>query len=192
MELYTTYAGVISEVDAEKMLAKVTIYGPEDVTTDWLMIATKSGFYHVPAINDQCLVSMDEQFEEGVIIGYINNNIAYSDGKTIGIKFPGVEIEVGRESGTSRIKLSGDATLELPNLSIKGNLKVEGDVQIVGDSELTGDLSMKGNADITGKLDATGIIKSVSDVQTSLVKLSTHIHPTAAPGAPTAAPIPGT
>lgn len=192
MELYTTYAGVIWEIDAAKMLAKVIVYGPEDVTTDWLMISNRSGVYHMPAKGDQCLVSMDEEFGQGVIIGYINNDIPYSDGLTIGLKFPGIEIEIGRESGEARIKLTGDASLEVPNLSIKGNLKVEGDVEIQGDSKQTGDFKLTGNADVTGKVDATGVIKSLIDVQTSSVKLNTHFHGSAAPGSPTTSPIPGT
>ena len=190
MELYTTYVGVISEVDAENMLAKVVIYGPEDVTTDWLMLMSNSGYYYIPAEGDQCLVSMDDEFEEGVIIGYVNNIKPYTDGLTIGMKFPGVEIEIGRESGTTRIKLTGDATMEMPNLLIKGNVKIEGDMEIKGDSKLTGDLEMLGNADITGKLDATGIIKSMVDLQTATFKAMTHMHASAAPGSPTSPPIP--
>lgn len=192
MELYTTYAGIISEIDAEQMLAKVVIYGPDDVTTDWVMVSIPSGFYYMPSENDQCLVSMDEAFEQGVIIGYINNEKPYTDPLTIGIKFPGVEIEIGRESGTARIKLTGDTSLEMPNLLIKGNVKIEGDMEIEGDSKLTGDLEMKGNAGITGKLDATGIIKSMTDVQSATVKLNTHLHVASGPGSPTSPPTPGT
>lgn len=186
MELDRIYVGVITEIDAENMLAKAVIYGPEDFPTDWLMLATQSGFYYIPAEGDQCFIGMDEHMNDGIIMGYVNNLKPYGAALTLGIKFPGVEIEIARDAGTARIKLTGDATMEMPNLSIKGNVKIQGDIEIDGKSKITGDVTM------SKKLDVIGIIKSTTDVQTATVKLNTHLHVSAAPGSPTTPPTPGT
>ena len=179
MELERGYIGEISEVDAEQMLAKVAIPGHEDTTTDWIMLASKSGFYHIPAVGDQCIVWMDEDFEEGVIIGYVNNVKPYTDAKTIGLQFAGVSVEINIDSGATKIKLSGDAELEAPNFKLKGDMSLDGKLSVTKDVA------------VTGKVDANGIIKSMADLQTATFKANTHTHTSAAPGSPTSPPLPG-
>ena len=187
MKLTNGYLGVIAVIDAEKMLAKVEVQRPAaPVTTGWLFIETKNGFYQMPAVGDQIVCWMDEDFQTGIVMGAVANTYPYNDADTLGLKFPGIEIKINKQSGETKIKLTGKASLELEELSITGDLKLTGDAKITGDFALTGDAS------VTGKVDATGIIKSLVDVQSATSKLNTHVHTSAAPGSPTTPPVPGT
>lgn len=192
MELEKGYAGIITEIDAENMLAKVVVPSFEDATTDWVMVNVRNNFFLMPQVGDQCIVWMDEQFEEGVIIAYVNNTKPYTDAKTIGFKFPGVSVEINIDSGATKIKLSGDAELEAPNFKLKGNMSLDGTLDVTGDATLKSKLSVSKDVAVTGKVDVNGIIKSMADVQTPTVKLNTHLHTSAAPGSPTTPPVPGT
>lgn len=184
MELDKIYVGIITEIDAEQMLAKAVIYGSQDFPTDWLMLSGASGFYFIPAVGDQCMIAMDEHMDDGIVLGYVNNRKERNGKDLLGVDFAGIQIEIDRQTGKASLKLLGDVSLEMPNLSIKGNLKIQGDVDITGKSKMVGDVA------VTGKVDATGIIKSTTDVQTATLKLSTHMHPTAGTGPPSP-PIPG-
>lgn len=190
MELDKGYAGEITEIDAENMQAKVVVRGSEDTTTDWIMVAIRNNFYHMPAVGDQCIVWMDEEFEEGVIIAYMNNTKPFSDAKTIGFVFPGVSVEINIDSGATKIKLSGDAELEAPNFKLKGNMQLDGTLDVTGDATLKSKLSVSKDVAVTGKLDANGVIKSMTDVQAAAIKLLTHTHTSAAPGSPTSPALP--
>lgn len=190
MELERGYIGEITEIDAENMLAKVVVRDFDDTTTDWIMVAIPNNFYHMPAVGDQCVLWMDEQFEEGVIIGYVNNTKPYKDAKTVGFKFPGVSVEINIDSGATKIKLSGDAELEAPNFKLKGNMQLDGTLDVTGDATLKSKLSVSKDVAVTGKLDANGVIKSMTDVQAVAIKLLTHTHTSAAPGSPTSPALP--
>lgn len=190
MELTKGYIGEITEIDPQKMQAKMVVYGTEDITTDWLMIQSNNNFFHMPAVGDQAIAWMDEHFDDGVIVGYVNNTVPYADGKTIGLKFPGIEIEIGVESGATRIKLAGNADIEAPAFNFKGDVNVDGKLAVTGDSDLKGKLAVTKDIAGQGKIDALGIIKSTTDLQTPTFKAMLHTHVSAAPGSPTSPPVP--
>jgi phage baseplate assembly protein V len=165
--------GNISSIDADKGRARVSF--PDDgIVSGWLPLvvtkALKDKHYYMPDINEPVACLMDENLEDGVILGAIYNGKTAPGGSKgadiTSIEFEdGTLIEYDRSASKLTLKCAGKVEIETTEAEIKGPLKVTG--------------SITANGEVTARA-------------TSLnVSLSTHNHPTAPPG-PVSPPTPGT
>lgn len=176
--------GNVSEIDAENLLVKVVVPSYNDVTTGWLNINLPSGSYDLPAEGDQVMIAMDEGFNTGAVIAFVNNSKPdFNDAKIIGVQFPGFTVKISKETGDAELTFNGVFKITADSFELTGDTKITGKLEV--SDELTA------SAKITAKstIAATGNITSQADVKAGLIGLLTHKHPTAGTGPPSP-PIP--
>jgi len=177
--------GTITEVDPAKGYARVT-FTDDGIVSDWLQVLTlgaiKDSFSHTFSINEQVACLMDENSEEGVILGALNNDKTPPNGAGDGIfrvKFEDNSvIEYNKNTHKYSINIIGEVDITAPVI------KLTGAVAIAGALTVTGTISAPSGAPLTGNLEVLG------DMKAGTVSLKTHVHTSATPGNPTTAPIP--
>lgn len=200
--------GNITEVDPAKGYARVT-FTDDGIVSDWLQFLTlgaiKDNFSHTFSINEQVACLMDENSEEGVILGAIFND-----------KTPPNN---GGE-GIFRVKFDDDSVIEYDRNSHEYTLDIKGKINITAQTEvninavnanviataiakiqapaiqLTGTVAISGALTVGGTITApgggaiSGDMKVTGDVLAGAVSLKTHRHTTTTNGNPTSTPIP--
>lgn len=173
--------GTITEVKPEKGLARVQ-FAEDSITSFWLPIVQDNTLgdknYRGMKVNEHVACLMDENAENGVIVGAIYNSqdTPPYTGQKVGVKFEdGTEVVYDKGAGSYTIKLnSGKLIIETPS-----------DVEITCSSlKLTGDLDVTGTIDCTDGISSDGTISSLSDVTAgpTSVSLLTHVHLGVTPG----------
>ena len=136
--------GTISEVKPEKGLAKVN-FAEDGIVSAWLPLVYNNTLgdknYRSMKVNEHVACIMDENCENGVIMGAIYNSQdspPYS-GEKVGVKFEdGTEIVYDKGAGSytinnpnGKIIIAADADVEITcrKLAITGNLEVSGYIQ---------------------------------------------------------------
>jgi len=200
--------GNITEVDPSKGYARVT-FTDDGIVSDWLQFITlgaiKDNFSYTFSVNEQVACLMDENSEEGVILGAIFNE-----------KTP----PNGAGEGVFRVKFDDDSVIEYDRnsheytLDIKGKIKITAQTEVNVNAvnanivataiakiqapviELTGAVAISGALTVGGTITApgggaiSGDLKATGDVQAGVVSLKTHRHTTTTNGNPTSTPIP--
>lgn len=155
--------GHITSVDPAKGLAKVKFDADNDIVSGWLPILQTNTLSNKESrtfdVNEHVVVMMDENCEDGVIMGAI-----YSDsdtppgesGKDIWMKTfnNGTKIKVDRSSNEIEINVGS------------GKVKITGDVEIAGKLKVSSDIEST-----TGSIEA-----KVGEVTATGVKLTVHTH----------------
>lgn len=191
--------GNITEVDPAKGYARVT-FTDDGIVSDWLqfvvMGAIKDKFSHTFSINEQVACLMDENSEEGVILGAIFNDKTPPNGTGDGIfrvKFDDNSvIEYNRNSHEYKLDIKGKINISAQsevninavnaNITATATAKVEalaiqlnGAVSISGGLTVGGTISAPGGGAISGNLEVTGQLKGAT-VTDGTISLGTHKH----------------
>lgn len=194
--------GLISEIDAARCYARVKFLD-NGIVSDWLQVvvmgAISNKFFHIFDINEQVACLMDENDEEGVILGALfNDKTSPGDGNKDVVKVNFSDdsfIEYNRSAheynidikgkiniaAQSDVKITSDTLIDVEalNATVKATVlaKVEapaielnGAVTINGNLALGGSVSGISGAPISGNIEATG------DVKAGTVSLKTHVH----------------
>lgn len=193
--------GNISEIDVNTGYARVR-FTDNEIVSDWLQVvvmgAISTKFFHTFDINEQVVCLMDENDEEGVIIGALyNNGTPPKDGDkdVVSVNFPdGSVISYNRDSheydidikGKVNITSTGETSIKAESVSLEamtvditamtnitGNLVVSGSVTAASISApviSAGGLGISG-----GNLTTTGTV-TAEDVKSGAISLKTHKH----------------
>ena len=161
--------GIVTQIDPINVLARVS-FGDDDSTSFWLPImqtkTLKDKFYIMPDINEQVVCLMDENSEDGVILGAI-----YSSED-----IPAIQSErqysMNLEDGSL---VNANKETETLTVVFK-NIRFVGDIQ--HDGNFTNTKGIKSDADITDK---TSSMQAMRDIYNG------HTH-TGNQGAATSAP----
>jgi phage baseplate assembly protein V len=200
--------GHITELDASKGMAKVK-FDEDDFVSDWLQIVVRNTISNKSEswfdVNEFVAVMMDKHDEEGIILGAVyheGNTPPIGNKDTVGVTFPdGTTISYNRSSHTLNVDCTGDGvvnincktasvtatesvTVDTPTATFTGDVTIDGELTAGGSVTATGDISTQGSVEAGAQVSALSGTPSV-------VRLSTHMHPTAAPGPPSP-PTPGT
>ena len=151
--------GIVSQINPLLCQARVN-FGDDDSTSYWLPVlqtkTLKDKFYSMPDINEQVVCLMDQNSEDGVILGAIYSNAdkpAVTSEKQLSVNLEnGSQINANKETDTLTI--------------IFQNIKFVGDITHEG--ILTNTKGIKSNADITDKKSS---MQSMRDTYNS------HTHP---------------
>jgi len=209
--------GNITEVDPAKGYARVT-FTDDGIVSDWLQFLTlgaiKDNFSHTFSINEQVACLMDENSEEGVILGALNNDKTPPSGAGDGIfrvKFDDDSvIEYNRNTHEKTFNIKGKiniiADTEINITSTAGEVKVSAlnatvtataiakiqapAIQLTGAVAISGALTVGGTITAPGGAAISGDLKATGDVLAGTVSLKTHRHTTTTNGNPTSTPIP--
>ena len=161
--------GIVSQINPLLCQARVN-FGDDDSTSYWLPIlqtkTLKDKFYSMPDINEQVVCLMDQNSEDGVILGAIyssEDKPAVTSEKQLSVNLEnGSQINADKETDTLTV--------------IFQNIKLVGDITHEG--ILTNTNGIKSDADITDK---TSSMQDMRDVYNS------HNH-TGNQGSPTSSP----
>ncbi len=161
--------GIVSQIDPINVQARVS-FEDDESTSYWLPIlqtkTLKDKFYAMPDIGEQVACLMDENSEDGVILGAIYSTEDVST--TQSEKQLSVNLEDG--SYINADKENQTLTVAFSKMKLIGNIEHEG--------TFTNTAGIKSNADITDK---TSSMQAMRDVYNS------HTH-TGNQGSPTSAP----
>lgn len=166
--------GKISSIDSEKCYARVK-FTDDGIVSDWLQIivlgAISNQFFHIFDINEQVACIMDDNSEEGVIIGAVFNDKkspSNGDKDLVSVKFSDNSlIEYNRASHEYTINVKG-----------KINITSEGETNIVADSVTVQATNMDITAavSVTGDLTVSGVITANGEITSGSIGLTTHKH----------------
>jgi phage baseplate assembly protein V len=191
--------GNITEVDPAKGYARVT-FTDDGIVSDWLQFLTlgaiKDNFSHTFSVNEQVACLMDENSEEGVILGAIFNDkippINAGDG-IFRVKFDDDSvIEYNRNSheytldikGKINISAQSEVNINAVNANITATaiakieapaIQLNGAVAISGGLTVGGTISAPGGGAISGDFEVDGQIKGAT-VTNGTISLGTHKH----------------
>lgn len=200
--------GNITEVDPSKGYARVT-FTDDGIVSDWLQFlilgAIKDNFSHTFSINEQVACLMDENSEEGVILGALFNDktppISGGDG-IFRVKFEDDSvIEYNRNSHEYKLDVKGKINITAQsevnvnavnaNVTASAETKIQAPViKLIGAVAVTGAITVSGTITAPGGGAISGDLKATGDVQAGTVSLSSHRHTTTTNGNPTSTPIP--
>lgn len=156
--------GNISEIDPAKCYARVTFLD-DGIVSDWLQIvvmgAISNEFFHIFDINEQVACMMDENSEEGVILGAVfNDRKSPSLGGTdiVSVKFSdNSSIEYNRSTHEYNINVSGNI-----NISSSGETMISSSSVVMVQAEMVdisaSNISISGNTILAGNLNVSGVI----------------------------------
>lgn len=192
--------GNISEINPSTGYARVKFLDEDNLVSDWLQICVSGALLNKHAytfgINEQVAVLMDDNGEEGVILGALYNDgtqppSGISD-KTDTVLFEdGTRVEYNRQSGKLTVNSVGsveitaatEIKITAPVITVTGNLLVSGSISAGG-----GTMTMEGgNINVDGDLTAQGSL-TASEVTAGTVSLTTHVHSGVTTGGGTSGP----
>lgn len=163
-------SGKITAIDVQNCTARVT-FADDGIVSDFLQIvvmgALSTKFFHMFDINEQVAVLMDENSEEGVILGALYNKGTKPDPAVtkdkVKVLFPDESfIEYDRESheftadikGKINIKSDSEVNIEAQTANVSADTVEVDATQVTVDADtVTIDAMM---VDITGTVDITG------------------------------------
>ena len=161
--------GIVSQINPITVQARVS-FEDDESTSFWLPIlqtkTLKDKFYIMPDIGEQVVCLMDENSEDGVILGSI-----YSS-EDIPVVQSENEISMNLEDGSSINANKETQTL----MVVFQNIKLVGNIE--HDGTFTNTNGIKSNSDITDKTSSMQVIRD---------KYNSHTH-TGHQGSPTSAP----
>ena len=150
--------GNITEVDPTKGYARVT-FTDDGIVSDWLqfvvMGAIKDNFSHTFSVNEQVACLMDENSEEGVILGAIFND-----------KTP----PNNAGDGVFRVKFDDDSVIEYNRNTSEYTLDIKGKINISADTEININ-STAGEVKINA-LNATVTATAIAKIQAPEIQLT--------------------
>ena len=161
--------GIVSQIDPINVQARVS-FEDDESTSFWLPIiqtkTLKDKFYAMPDIGEQVAYLMDENSEDGVILGAI-----YST-EDVPVTQSEKEISMNLEDGSyiNANKESQTLTVAFSTMKLIGNIEHEG--------TFTNTAGIKSNADITDKTSSMQAMREI---------YNPHTH-TGNQGSPTSAP----
>lgn len=196
--------GIISEIDANKGLARVK-FPEDDIVSGWLPIlqknTLKNRYYATHDVNEHVACMMDEHSENGVILGAVYSKSelpgAVKGANVAGVEFEdGTKIKYDRSAKVLTIDTPGDVTIICDKATVQAQTQITlecGDIQLDGNVNVTGDITAGGDVEANGDIKTTsGNIETTSGAVTEgLIRLGTHKHTGVTPGGGiTATPIP--
>lgn len=197
--------GEVSSVNAEKGTACVVFDDDDGVVSAELPVLHRNTFsnkdYSMPDVGEDVLcLFLPNGLEDGFILGSIyagevtppentidKRTVVFSDDTRV--SYDRAEHVLTVSIGDTTIEANGDSVRidAASDVTIKGSITLDGDVKVTGKVDADGDVSTSGKLTASGDIATTG----GDVVSATLVHLSTHKHPTAVPGSPSA-PTPGT
>ena len=170
--------GNITEIDVSKCYARVKFLDDEIVSAPLQIVvmgALSTKFFHIFDINEQVACLMDENSEDGVILGAVfSDDITPDAGNKdiVRVLFPDdSSIEYNRNSHEynvdikGKINITADAEVNLDAEVINATattVNIEGATNITGATEITGNLIVTGNITASGTVTATTAISTPS------------------------------
>jgi phage baseplate assembly protein V len=201
--------GNITEVDPSKGYARVT-FTDDGIVSDWLQVcvmgAISDSFSHTFTINEQVACLMDENSEEGVILGALFNDSKSPNGGGKGIfrvKFEDNSVieynknthkytldikgeisikstsVVNIDSVNANVNTSGTASISATNANVTATTlaKIEAPIiQLNGIVAVTGPITVTGTISGPSGTPVTGNLEVAGDVKAGTVSLKTHVH----------------
>ncbi|MBP3847431.1 phage baseplate assembly protein V [bacterium] len=151
--------GIVSQINPLLCQARVN-FGDDDSTSYWLPVlqtkTLKDKFYSMPDIGEQVVCLMDQNSEDGVILGAIYSN----EDKPIITSEKQLSVNLENGSQINADKENNTLTVVFQNIKFIGDITHEG--------ILTNTNGIKSNADITDKK---------SSMQSMRDKYNSHTHP---------------
>ena len=176
--------GTVSHIDSEKARARVKFDDADGMISYWLPILKKKTLqdkqYWMLDIDEHVAVIMDENSEEGIILGSIYSDAdlpPVNDADKCHVKFKdGSFVEYDRKNHVLTAHSKGDIvvksdthiTVTAPAITAYCeedgtvlNGEYTGNLHIIGNLQVDGQITNNGNLQVNGNIDATGTIIDV-------------------------------
>lgn len=128
-----TKTAFVSDVDYARGMVKVTLPDRDDVESDWLSVPSFE--YDLPAVNDQVMVSFDENdFKSGLCHGnfYNSEKLPTESGATVYYKTMRKDLVIKYDASSKTLEINAE------NIVVHGSVTINGDLTVSGDITATG------------------------------------------------------
>ncbi len=159
--------GIVVEVDEKKAMARVRWTDIDGEVSYWLPVMQKKTLkdkeYWLPEINEHVVCLIDENAEEGVILGAIyseadappvkakeKNHIKFEDGTEIEYDKANHKYRIYVQDGEIELIAKKKVTIKSPIIRMQGFSP--SDIAFEGDFRLIGNLYVEGNIHATGSI----------------------------------------
>lgn len=178
--------GTVSAVDAKHVRARVRLPERDNLRTNWLDVlqhnTQNNKDYWLPDIGEQVVVLLDENGEDGVILGavyssvdtppvdnpnargvtYADSAAFYYDRQTHTLTINGGIEHIVITCGADVTVKTQKATLDAPETEVTGNLLVKGKLTYQGGMAGSGGsgaaAAIQGNVSVQGNINASGAV----------------------------------
>ncbi|MGS2947583.1 phage baseplate assembly protein V [Enterobacter hormaechei] len=158
----TLQTGTVSAIDADGVKARVRLPECDNMRTNWLDVLQRNTQnnkdYWLPDVGEQVKVLLDENGEDGVILGAVYSDVdkpSFSDKDVRGTRFQdGTEISYHR--GTHTLTISGGVERIIVECLAAAMVKAEKAIIDAEETEIMGDLTVFGKSVLHGGLAASG------------------------------------
>ena len=176
--------GNITEIDVSKCYARVKFLDDGIVSAPLQIVvmgALSTKFFHIFDINEQVACLMDENSEDGVILGAVFSDDITPDAgdkDVVRVLFPDdSSIEYNRNSHEYNIDIKGKINITAESdINIKSDAEVNLDAEVVnatattinieGATNITGATEITGNLIVTGNITASGTVTATTAIST--------------------------
>ena len=160
--------GIVSQINPLTVQARVN-FQDDNSTSYWLPIlqtkTLKDKFFVMPDINEQVVCLMDENSEDGVILGSVYSSVD----KPVITSEKQISINLEDNSLINIDKETKTLTICFENIKITGNIEHDG--------VLTNTKGIKSNSDITDKISPMQKIREIYDSHTHTGNLGSPTSP---------------
>lgn len=146
--------GIVKYIDPAKARARVLFPDLDGMMSDWLIIVypfSSDDCFGLPLIDDQVVCLMDENYEDGCVIGK-----SYSD----------VDLPDNASVNVFSQKFKDGTVIEYDKLTHKLTADIKGTVDIIAQ----GEINIVGDVSVTGSITASG------DIVAGSISLENHTH----------------
>jgi phage baseplate assembly protein V len=170
--------GVVVEIDAAKVRAKIRFAARDGMVSDWLPVGQRKTLrdrdYHMPDVGEHVAVAMDDRLEDGVVLCAIYSDAApapVNNAECRHVEFAdGASVDYDRSSHTLTVNIpgpitivaSGPVTIDAPHVTCTGTLTVKGKLTYLGGmAGFSGDGAtavITGHVTVDGDVSATGTV----------------------------------
>lgn len=177
--------GFITEIDPDRMQAKVRFPEHGDIESDWLQLLNRQGGYFNIDKDTYVGCLMDDSLEDGWIIGTLETDDVSFDtsGADVYAKqfTDGTSVIYDRENHKLVIHLKGEGEVDIDKslkVKISDGYEIQGDVKITGKLEVTKDIETQMNLKAGAQVEAKGNVKDSAGTLMQLrMAHKTHTHP---------------
>ncbi|MBJ8837508.1 MAG: phage baseplate assembly protein V [Citrobacter freundii] len=158
----TLQTGTVSAVDADGVKARVRLPECDNMRTNWLDVLQRNTQnnkdYWLPDVGEQVKVLLDENGEDGVILGAVYSDVdkpSFSDKDVRGTTFSdGAKFSYHR--GTHTLTIRGGVEHIAVECLTKVTVKAQNAVIDAKETEIPGNLTVGGKTILNGGLEASG------------------------------------
>lgn len=174
MKTVTRQTGTVSDIDENTAQVRVCLPECDNLRTHWLQVLQRNTQenkdYWLPDIGEQVEVLLDENGEDGVVLGAVYSSVDVPPVASLDKRYVQFSDQAMFEYDRKLHRLTINGGIKeiviVAEMNITGNVNIRGDVSIVGDMSVKGDVGIVGNTSVVGDVSIIGNTNIMGNLST--------------------------